>query len=184
MKILRLPSVVIFLLVFVSPLFLVAPLRMIINLIFNDPEFSNLILFLGLHFLFVYTWELAIGLQLSPLLPTEQSFRKTVYIAFFASRIFLLLYVFASAVTTDDFNFLTALSLLPAALLWYAASLFIRYQNAKIVRAVELNRRVALNDFIIYFILHNMLAIGIWVIQGSVNQSLRQRAVSAVNRTA
>jgi hypothetical protein len=176
MKILRLPPVVIFLLMFIAPLFLVGPVRMLINIIFNEPDFSNLIILIGLHFFVCYCWEFAIGFRLSDYLPVEQLFRKRIYVLLFAVRVFLLMYVLLSSATAEDFDLLFVLSILPSMALWYALTIFVRYQNAKIVRAVELRREVSLPDVIIYFVLHNMLAVGVWVIQGSVRESLRYRA--------
>lgn len=180
MKLIRLPNFAIFLLIFVAPLFLVAPLRLLINLLPIELDFSNFIIFIILHFGFCYAWELAIGTSLSQFLPAEQTFRRPVYFLLFGARIILFLYIIWICVTIDKFDVLFALSLTPAVILWYALTLFVRYQNSKIVRAVELNRSVKLNDFIIFFVLHNMLFFGVWVIQSSVTGGLRQRTSQQV----
>ncbi len=139
------------------------------------------ILFIGIISLFFYFgWLWSIGTGLSPKLPKVQSFSKFRFII-----LFLLVVIFYFIFLLGSILFLPLLvtmttSVLVGAMVALVYFLIIFgyfhtiYQDAKILKAIELQKKVKFGNFVGEFFLLWFYIVGVWVLQPRINEYFKR----------
>lgn len=181
-QILKIKNWLLFLLIYFLPGTIVIPITYITADLMELPHSNGLLVWLASFFVCWYAWEFAIGNILSRYISPEQKFNKTLYNLFFTFKTFIVAYVLYLIATEPALDFVMVISLLPLYLFYIFFTWYIFYQNAKIIRAAELNRPVYFNDFFHYFFLQFVLPIGIWLIQSRINAVVNVKGSTSSDR--
>lgn len=123
---------------------------------------------------FGWLWSIVVGL--SPKLPASQPFKLKRFKAFLlVPAIYIMLIIPAMLFALPNLVSLT-ISIVPVLfiLLLHLFSMFCIfhsiYQCAKVIKAIELNRKVSFGDFVGEFFLFWFFVIGVWILQPKINQ--------------